>query len=54
SNFTLLSPIRISMALALAAPGTAEGAVYRTAWPIAVMLALGLMAEAVILMFLPA
>ncbi|MEA2754895.1 MAG: lactate permease [Aliidongia sp.] len=53
SNFTLLSPIRISMALALAAPGTAEGAVYRTAWPIAVMLALGLMTEAVILALLP-
>jgi lactate permease len=46
SNFTLLSPIRVAMALALVAPGLSEGTVYRAAWPIAAMLALTLLAEA--------
>jgi len=50
SNFTLLSPIRVSMALALAAPEAAEGMVYRAAWPIAAMLFLGLLAEAGVLL----
>jgi lactate permease len=45
-NFTLLSPVRVSMALALATPRAAEGAAYRAAWPIGVMLGLGLLAEA--------
>ena len=50
SNFTLLSPIRVAMALALAAPDSSEGAVYRAAWPIAAMLSLGLLAEAAVLL----
>jgi lactate permease len=50
SNFTLLSPIRVSMALALTTPRGAEGAAYRAAWPVAAMLSLGLLAEAGVLL----
>jgi lactate permease len=49
-NFTLLSPARVSMAMALATPRAAEGAAYRAAWPVAAMLALGLLAEAGVLL----
>lgn len=52
-NFTLLSPIRVSMALALATPRASEGAAYRAAWPIAAMLCLGLLAEAGALLAMP-
>jgi lactate permease len=51
TNFTLLSPIRVASALALAAPGTDEGTVYRAARPIAAMLCLVLLAEAAVLLF---
>jgi lactate permease len=49
-NFSLLSPIRVSMALALAAPTADEGTVYRAARPIAVMLCLVLLGEAAMLL----
>lgn len=52
TNFTLLSPIRVAMALALAAPDSDEGTVYRAARPIAGMLCLVLLAEAVLLLVL--
>ncbi len=52
TNFTLLSPIRVAMALALAAPESEEGTVYRAARPIAAMLCLVLLAEAAVLLFL--
>jgi len=51
TNFTLLSPIRVAMALALAAPDSDEGTVYRAARPIAAMLGLVLLAEAAVLLF---
>jgi lactate permease len=51
TNFTLLSPIRVAMALVLAAPGSDEGTVYRAARPIAAMLCLVLLGEAVVLLF---
>jgi lactate permease len=50
SNFTLLSPARVSTALALAAPKAGEGSVYRSAWPIAAMLGGVLLAEAAVLL----
>jgi lactate permease len=52
-NFTLLSPSRVSMALALATPRAAESAAYRAAWPVAAMLGLGLLSEAGVLLAMP-
>ncbi len=45
-NFTLLSPIRVTMGTTLIGLGGNENEVYREAWPIAVMLAVGLLLEA--------
>jgi lactate permease len=46
SNFSLLSPIRVAMAAALVGGVGADAAIYRRAWPIAVMLLAILLAEA--------
>jgi lactate permease len=49
SNFSLLSPVRVAMAAALVGGAGADSAIYKRAWPIAVMLLAILMAEAAIL-----
>jgi lactate permease len=46
SNFSLLSPVRVAMAAALIGGTGADAAIYRRAWPIAVMLLVILLAEA--------
>ena len=46
SNFSLLSPVRVAMAAALIGGIGADAAIYRRAWPIAVMLLVVLLAEA--------
>lgn len=46
SNFSLLSPVRVAMAAALVGGIGADAAIYKRAWPIAVMLLAILLAEA--------
>ena len=49
SNFSLLSPVRVAMAAALVGGIGADAAIYKRAWPIAVMLLAILLAEAAVL-----
>jgi len=46
SNFSLLSPVRVAMAAALIGGAGADAAIYKRAWPIALMLLVILLAEA--------
>jgi hypothetical protein len=52
SNFTLLSPSRVGMAVALAHLSEGESAVYAKIWPIAAMLLTILTIEAAIILYL--
>jgi len=49
SNFSLLSPVRVAMAAALIGGTGADAAIYKRAWPLAVMLLMVLLAEAAML-----
>ncbi|HEV2676795.1 MAG TPA: L-lactate permease [Aliidongia sp.] len=49
SNFSMLSPVRVAMAAALIGGTGADAAIYRRAWPVAVMLLVVLLAEAALL-----
>ena len=49
SNFSMLSPVRVAMAAALIGGGGADAAIYKRAWPVAVMLLVLLLAEAAVL-----
>jgi lactate permease len=49
SNFSMLSPVRVAMAAALVGGSGVDAAIYKRAWPIAVMLLVILLIEAAVL-----